>query len=213
MKKLTLVFAFLFLVIISGCYKELSPKPTQQDPTYENPMAMIEDFAKQTAIAVTQTHVAQLPAAYQTQFALEDPGLVGTLLAPEAGLPFQTLTPPPPTLLPRLAFVVITREGDMFGFDADSVQSLQEQMLTVDGLDYQGVSLFDILSSVNSVKFGINEIELQGELTFVLGFDQISNQTLSTTLLVENSLGSFDIVSLTIPKEYWVSSLKVIRIK
>lgn len=213
MKKMTVVLVFLTLVIISGCTQSIGPMPTSQYPVVEDPMQMIENFAKQTVVAATQAQVDQLPPPYQTQFALENPGFVETQMAPGAELPYQTSTPPPTAPLPRLAFVVITQEGDMFGFDASSVQSLQEQVLTVDGLDYQGVSLFDILSSVNSVKFGISEIELQGEITFVLGFDQISNQTLSTTLLVENSLGSFDIISPTIPKENWVSKLKVIRIK
>ena len=229
MKKYTLIVFALLTVIIVGCTQSIgTPRPTLVS---SNPMDMIAMFARQTAAVQTQTQVAQLPPPQQTQFAVEYP-FTATLPPPEmnpmdliAKFAGQTMaartqvqvaltsTPPSPTPHPQFVFVIITQDGVVFGFDANGVLSLPQQTVNVEGVDYRGATLYDVLSSVDSVKFGIKEIELQGDTTFTYGFDQISNENLISAFLTQNSAGGFDVISSSIPKENWVANIKVIRIK
>jgi hypothetical protein len=188
MKKFAMVVLLVLSVIAAGCVETLrTPRPTL-DPSYTpqmNIMDMVKEFAKQTAIARTQ----------------------------EAEGVYSTPIPPTTTPRPQFEFVVITQSGDVFGFDANTISLLPQQTINVDGMEYQGISLYDILTNVDSIKFSVNTIELQGDTTFAYGFEQISNQALASTLLVQNSSGGFDVVSSNIPKENWVTNIKVIRVK
>ncbi|MBK8616159.1 MAG: hypothetical protein IPN96_03405 [Anaerolineales bacterium] len=185
MKKNILIAFVLFTVFVSsGCTQELATQPSifTPYPTVENPMDMIEKFAKETAAAQTSI----------------------------AGGTFET--PIPTMVSPQdWAFVVIGQNGDIFGVDDDFISTLPSQSILVEGVEYSGVTLFDVLSSVGSVNFGVNEIEVHGNTVFVYGFDQISNQSLNAVVLVQNLSGDFDMISLSIPRENWVSNVKVIR--
>ncbi|MBK9209512.1 MAG: hypothetical protein IPL71_14895 [Anaerolineales bacterium] len=183
-KNILIVFVIFTVFVSSGCTQELAVQPSifTPYPTVENPMDMIQRFAKETAAAQTLI----------------------------AGGTFET---PLPTMVSpqNWAFVVIGQNGDIFGVDDDFISTLAVQSILVEGTEYRGVTLFDVLSSVGSVNFGVNEIEIHGNSVFVYEFDQISNQSLNAVVLVQNLSGDFDMISLSIPQENWVSNVKVIR--
>lgn len=183
-KNILIVFVIFTVFVSSGCTQELATQPSifTPYPTVENPMEMIEKFAKETAAA--QTLIAG--GTFETP--------IPTMVSPQ-----------------NWAFVVIGQNGDIFGVDDDFISTLPFQSIFVEGVEYSGVTLFDVLSSVGSVDFGVTKIEIHGNTAFVYEFDQISNQSLNAAVLVQNLSGDFDMISLSIPRENWVSNVKLIR--
>ena len=187
MNKKILTIFFIFTVFVSaGCLQEVRRLPEESYLPTENPMAMIARYAQQTATAQALAAGASVVE-----------------------------TPNPPTsaaVAPQnWAFVIVAQGGDIFGVDDAFLSGLSEHSISVNGVEYVGVTLFDVLSRVDSVGFGASEIQIHGDTVFVYGFGQISNQSLSESVLTLNPSGGFDLIGLQ--GEIQVTSVKVIRVK
>lgn len=114
---LLVVFIFVTLaVLISACERPLSTPPAAT-PTLlppelfvspiasvENPMAMIEEFAKQTSVAQTTVASGGTPATPQ-------PAAVGTLITAQVGTPTVAVPGTPTNAVPTTPAAVSTPSG------------------------------------------------------------------------------------------------------
>jgi len=115
---LVVFILILSTVMISACTQKLSSAPAATAtilppelfvsplPSVENPMAMIEEFAKQTSVAQTTVANGGTPATPQ-------PAAVGTVITPQAGTPTVAVAVPstPTNAVPTTPVAVSTPSG------------------------------------------------------------------------------------------------------
>jgi hypothetical protein len=186
LKKWVLIFSLFCLLAVSSCLQPISNlerEPIIRDGTPENPMAMIEEFARQTAIA--QTRIA-------------DPSQPSIL--------FITPIQPSYSIDQKLVFVVFP-DGRKISYSPSEIAALPQTTTVVQGGEMSGVTLITFLQNAGWDAFDVSAISLNGIGSLTIPKDQITNDD----LLVLTGY-SIKFISPAISESLWIDSLTVIEI-
>jgi hypothetical protein len=188
-KKRALIVSLFCLAAIISCIQPISrpdrtPEPIIIEGTlYTNPMAAIEKFAQQTAVAQTQ---------------VADPAQPSTL--------FITPILPNYTIEQKLLHVVFP-DGRKVSYSPFELGAFPQTTIFVENQEVIGVSLLALLQQAGWDAFDVSAISLNGIGSLTIPKDQITQEYL---LVLSGS--SIKFISSSTSQSLWIDGLTVIEI-
>jgi hypothetical protein len=189
LKKRVFIFSLFCLLAVSSCLQpiansERTPGPTIIDGTpYDNPMAMIEHFARQTAAA--QTRVVES----------NQPSILGVPpLAPDYSSDRKLLH-------------VVFPDGRKISYSTLELGALPQTAILVRNGEVFGVSLIALLQQAGWDAFDVSAVSLNGIGSLTLPRDQITQE-----YLLVFSGSSIKFISSSISESLWIDGVAVIEI-
>ncbi len=233
LKKRVLIFSLFCLLAMSSCLRPISNserEPIIIDGTpIENPMAMIEQFARQTAAAQTRIadpyHLSTLqitpiprmidgtpydnPMAAIERFAQQTAVAQTQVVDPSyqpAILDEPTAISPDYSSQRKLLHVILP-DGRKISYSPFELGTLPQITILVRNQEVTGVSLVAILQQAGWDAFDVSAVSLNGIGSLTLPKDQITQEY----LLVVSS-ASIKFISLSISESLWIDGVAVIEI-
>lgn len=189
LKKRVLIFSLFCLLVVSSCLRPISNserEPIISDGTaIENPMAMIEEFARQTAIAQTQV----VDPSYQPTI-LDESTTIVTDYSSEKKL-----------------LHIVFPDGSKISYSPLELGTFPQTTIFVENQEVIGVSLIALLQQAGWDAFDVSAVSLDGIGSLTLLKDQITQEYL---LVVSGS--SIKFISSSIPESSWIDGVTIIEV-
>jgi hypothetical protein len=231
LKKRVLIFSLFCLLAVSSCLQPISNlerEPIIRDGTpIENPMAMIQEFARQTTEAQTRIADPSQPSALQVtpiphiidgtpydspiaaiERLAQQTAIAQTRIADPSQSSILFITPIQPSysMDQKLVFVVFP-DGRKISYSPSEIGALPQTTAVVNGGEMSGVTLITFLQNAGWDELDVSAISLNGIGSLTIPKGQITNDD----LLVLTGY-SIKFISPSVSQSLWIDSLTVIEI-